>query len=491
MSTTALTPDGAARALPYPLLEPTRGEGPLARLQVRQGPQIMRLAWPTVLAMVSHTLMWTVDAIMLGHVSSLALGAAGLGGIITWTGYSLANNLSRISGTFVAQAHGRGDDDAIGDFTWQGLYVALAAGILLQVGGYFAFVALPLTRNPQDVQDLTYVYIKWRTVSAILTQVSFCFTGFLQGRQKVVAPMWAGVAGNVVNVVLDLWLIFGWSGVEIAGRRWLAMAPQGVAGAAIATSIGVAVSTVILALASFLPAESRRRYRLHQPRPLDWQKIARIIRVGAPAAWENFVDMSGFLFFTAIVGTTGAVALAANQAGLQLISFGFMPTWGITIAGSVLTGNWIGAGRPDQAAAYARQVYKVGGYYALGLAAVMIALRHHLFGIFTDDPAVLAYGPRLVLLLAPFQICDGLRMISIGVLQGAGDTRFPMIASMIVLWGGFIPATWATVVLGGGDVATAWIVGTAIYAVQAAVMFARFRGGAWQRAAIFGRPMKN
>ncbi len=262
---------------------------------------------------------------------------------------------------------------------------------------------------------------------------------------------------------------------------WLAMSPLGVAGAAIATSIGVAVTTTILVVAALWPADNRRRFRIHRPRPPDVAKIRRLVRIGAPAAWENFVDMSGFLVFTAVVGTTGAVALAANQIGLQLISFGFMPTWGITIAGSVLVGNWIGAGRPDQAAAYARQVYKVGGYYAIGLALTMIVLRHHLFGIFTDDPLVLEHGPQLILLLAPFQICDGMRMISIGVLQGAGDTRFPMVASMIVLWGGFIPATWASVVLGGGDVVTAWVVGTAIYAVQALVMYRRFRGGKWQR----------
>ncbi len=470
---------------PYPLLEPTSGEGPFARLRVRQADQVMRLAWPTVLAMMSHTLMWTVDAIFLGHVSSAALGAAGLGGIITWTSYSLANNLSRISGTFVSQAHGSGDDDAIGDYTWQGLYLALAAGAILQVFGYFSYLVLPLTHNPPEVLDLTYDYVKWRTASATLTQIGFTLTGFFQGRQRVMAPMWAGMAGNVVNVVLDIWLIFGWQGVALGGHQWLAMAPLGVAGAAIATSFGVATTTLILAVAALWPADLRRRFRLHRPRRPDLPQIGRLVRIGAPAAWENFVDMSGFLVFTAVVGTTGAVALAANQIGLQLISFGFMPTWGITIAGSVLVGNWVGAGRLDQAAAYARQVYKVGGYYALGLAVVMVALRHHLFGIFTDDPAVLRQGPQLILLLAPFQICDGMRMISIGVLQGAGDTRFPMVASMIVLWGGFIPATWASVVLGGGDVVTAWVVGTAIYAVQALVMYLRFRGGAWQRVKIF------
>ena len=302
-------------------------------------------------------------------------------------------------------------------------------------------------------------------------------------------PMWSGVAGNLVNVILDVWLIFGWSGFAFLGHRVLAVAPMGVEGAAIATSLGVFVSTLVLLGAAVLPGEVRRRYRLHRARRPDLRRIRGLIHVGAPAAWENFVDMSGFLFFTAIVGTTGAVALAANQISIQLLSFSFMPLWGLTIAGSVLAGNWIGAGRGDQAAAYARQVYKLGFYYSLLLATLFVILRHELFRAFSGDPAVLAYGATVLLILAPFQICDGMRMISIGVLQGAGDTRFPMIASMIVLWGGFIPATWLIVVHLGGNVVHAWAVGMAAYAVQASVMALRFHSGAWRRIRIFGREM--
>ncbi len=474
-------------ALPYPLLEPTPGASPLTHLQVRQGRQVLRLAWPTVLAMISHTLMWTVDTILLGHVSTAALGAAGLGGMITWTGYSLVNNQSRITGTFVSQAFGRDDHAAIGDYTWQGLYVALVGGFLLQLAGYFSYLALPLTHNPPEVLDLAYVYIKWRSASAVFTQVSFCLSGFFQGRQRVMTPMWSGLAGNVVNVVLDVWLIFGWQGFELAGRRWLAVAPMGIEGAAIATAIGVLVSALVLIVAAVTPAEYRHRYHIARPRRPDLSRIARILRVGTPAAVENFTDMSAFMMFTVIVGTTGTVALATNQISVQLLSFSFMPVWGLTIAGSVVTGNWIGADRPDQAAAYARQVYKVGIYYLLTLATLLVTLGPLLFRVFSDDPRVVAFGGVIVPILAAFQIGDGLRMISIGVLQGAGDTRFPMLASMVVLWLGFVPLTWYTVAHRGGDITAAWTMGTMVYAVQALVMYSRFRSGAWQRARIFGR----
>ena len=470
----------------YPLIDTAPSTTPLGALRVREGSQITRLAWPTVLAMLSHTLMWWVDSALLGRYATVDLAASGLGGVITWTAYSLFNNLSRINGTFVSQAHGRGDDRAIGDYTWQGIYVAVLFGLLLQTGGFFAYHILPLTRNDPAVLEHAYVYIKWRSASAVFTQVGFCLMGFFQGRRQVMVPMWAGVIGNGLNIILDIWLIYGWSGFALGGVTWLAVPAMGVEGAAIATSVGTFVAAVFQIVMLVGPRENRRRYRIHRPRRPDMRQLGRIFRVGSPAAWENFVDMSGFTAFMIIVGTMGMAAQAANTIALHLLSLVFMPMWGLTIAGSVLTGNWIGAGRTDQAAAYARQVYKLGIFYMLTLGTVYLLLGGRLFRIFTDDPAVLALGGGLVAVLALFQFPDGLRMVSVGVLQGAGDTRYPMFASMIVLWLGFIPLTYWLVIERQATVGSAWLGATACYTVMALVLYARFRSGRWREARIFG-----
>ncbi|MFH2050975.1 MAG: MATE family efflux transporter [bacterium] len=290
-------------------------------LRVHHGREIMALATPTIVTMLSQTLMWTVDTAMLGRVSSVALGAAGLGGMLTWASYSLFNNLSRITGTFVSQAHGRGNAGEVSRYTWQGLYIAIASGLVLQALGYYSYLVLPWTRNPADVQELTYVYIKWRSMSAVFTQLSFPLMGFFLGRRDVRAPMIAGIVANAVNVVLDVWLIFGWSGVSLGGRTWLAAPAMGIEGAAIGTSVSAALNAVILAgwaLAPWL----RDRYALHRARRPDLPAIRNMVRVGLPSAWEGFLDMSGFLMFTVFVGTAGAVPLAASQITIQqLIHF--------------------------------------------------------------------------------------------------------------------------------------------------------------------------
>ena len=453
-------------------------------LRVDHHREIIGLATPTVLTMLSTTLMWTVDTALLGRVSSVALGAAGLGGILTWATYSLFNNLSRITGTFVSQAHGRGDHQAVGHYTWQGVYIALFTGVLLTVLGWHSDHMLPWTRNPQDVQQLTYVYIKWRCLSAVGTQLMFALMGFFQGRRDVRVPMWAGIIGNGLNALLDVWMIFGWSGFELAGRTWLAMPALGIKGAAIATSIGTYVTTLALIIWAVQPA-LRRSYALHRPRRPDFRALWRMVRVGTPAAVEGFLDMSGFTMFTVFVGMAGAVQLAASQITLQILSFSFMPLWGLTTAASVLTGNWMGAGDPDQAAHYGRQTYKLGTYYSLGLALLIVVFRHHIFKVFSDDPEVLAMGAGLALTAALFQYFDGLRMLGSGILQGAGATIFPMVFTLVVMWGLFIPMTWYLVVQRGGDVLSAWLGASACYLIMGVGLWRRFESGKWKRTEIF------
>jgi MATE family multidrug resistance protein len=477
----AMEKDPAQQMLMPPL--PPAG-GWWSRFRVFNGREILALATPTILTMLSQTLMWTVDTALLGRVNSVSLAAAGLGGMLTWATYSLFNNLSRITGTFVSQAHGRDDHESVAHYAWQGVYIALFTGAILQAMGYFSYTVLPWTRNPADVQELTYVYIKWRSLSAVFTQLTFALMGFFQGRRDVKVPMYAGIIGNVVNMVLDVWLIFGWSGFELAGRTWLAVPAMGVQGAAIGTSVGTFLNAVALIGWAMAP-RLRRKYQIHRIRPPEWRAITNMVRVGLPSAWEGFIDMGGFLMFTIFVGTTGAVQLAASQITIQLLSFSFMPLWGLTTAASVLTGNWIGAGRPDTAAHYGRQTYKLGTYYSVALALVIILLRHELFKVFTNDPEILALGAGLAVSAAIFQYFDGIRMLSSGILQGAGDTRYTMLVTLVLMWGFFIPLTWYLIVVRDGNVIAAWYGASLAYLAQGFVMWRRFQSGAWKKIQIF------
>lgn len=447
----------------------------LERFGIRHGREIFSLATPTVLTMLSHTLMWTVDSAFLGHVSSLALGAAGLGGMITWTLYTVFNALSRMTSTFVSQANGRGDDRAVADYTWQGIYLSVATGILLMIAGHWSWIVLRWTGNAPEIQAASYVYIKYRMLSAAGTQVIMCLTGFFNGRRDMKTPMIAGMVANLLNVVLDYLLIFGHAGFPALGLK----------GAAIATSIAVYVNAAILCGRAIVPRGVRERYRMIRPRRPSLRKLTDMTKIGMPASVGDFIDMVGFTTFSALIGRAGAASLAASQITIQILSFSFMPLWGLTVAATVLVGNQIGAGDPDRAERYGNEAYLVCIYYVAFLAGVISLFGREVFHLFTDDPEVLVLAGGLALAAAIFQIFDGLRMIGLGVLQGAGDTRYPMLIALVVLLGVFVPATYWAIVIRGGTVAHAWFMGCISYLLMAGWTYARYRTGRWRTMAIF------
>lgn len=449
-------------------------------LKIKHSKEIVSLATPIIMTMFSSTLMWTADTILLGHYSSLALAAAGLGGLLTWALYSLFNNLSRISNTFVAQAFGRNDDHAVGQYVWQVGYISVIGGLILSLIGYFSNHALPWTNNPPEVIEQTYLYIKWRTLSAVFTQLGFCMMGYFQGRKQTRVPMWAGIISNSLNVLLDIWLIFGWSGFEFAGRTWFYAPEMGVTGAAIGTSVATTLNFLIMAAWALIPAIDRNRYKIHIPRNIDFKIIRKAIDIGMPSSLSGFIDMVGFSIFTVLIGRAGAVELATSQIQVQLLSFSFMPMWGLTIAGSVLMGNHVGNKDHDTAAMYGRQTYKMGIYYTLSLATILLVAGGRVYQIFTPDPAVLAFASTMVPLAAAFQIFDGLRMIGNGLLTGAGDTKPAMLIAFFAGWVLFLPLTWFLVVRMGGNVTVAWIGSVIIYALRAGLLWGRFQSNRWR-----------
>ena len=215
-----------------------------------------------------------------------------------------------------------------------------------------------------------------------------------------------------------------------------------------------------------------------------------LIRIGLPSSIDTFCDMLAFALFSSFIGRSGAVALATSQITIQLLSFSFMPMWGITTAATVLVGNLIGAGDPARAGRYAREIMVVGIAYTLALAAILALAGDRLYGIFTRDAEVLRAGATMAMLAAVFQAFDGMRMLTLGILQGAGDTRYPMWVSIGVLYGLFVPLSgWMSIGLHRG-VAEIWIAGCVAYALIAAALFQRYRAGRWKEIRIFSEPAK-
>jgi putative MATE family efflux protein len=196
------------------------------------------------------------------------------------------------------------------------------------------------------------------------------------------------------------------------------------------------------------------------------------------------MGMASFAVFITLVARMGDQSMAASQAFVMLLSLSFMQAVGISIAASTLVGRYIGSENPDFAARTHLSAMKIGIGLSLVVAILFIAFPTPLLRIFTDDPEIVALGRPLLLLGAFYQLLDATYVITEGSLRGAGDTRWPFMAELILGWGLLLPAAYILGVVLEGGLMGAWVGATIHVTVVAALFLWRFRSRAWQRIKI-------
>ena len=435
--------------------------------------EVIALALPVILTNLSATLMMTTDAAMVGRLGATELGAVGYGGIWFWTVLSLFAGTASGVQTFVAQAHGRGDERECGGWAWQGLYAVAP----LAVVGSAAFAAafgplLGLLAPAPGLAALAASYVHARAFGVVGFIAAMIVTGFFRGFGDTRTPLYGMVIGNLVNLVLNYGLIYGHFGLP----AW------GVAGSGTATAVAEWVYAAFLFVV-FRRRAVDRRFDTGLIRP-DRAVIARFLRTSAPIGGMWMLDMLAFAGFSTLVARMGTAEMAASQSLISLMQLSFMQILGLSIAVSTLVGRYVGAGDVTAAERSLTTTVRLGVLLSGLLGMIFLSIPRLCMGIFTDDPDVLSLGVPLLAVGAAFQICDSVGVLSAGALRGAGDTRWPFVVQTGLAWGVFLPAAYVVGVVLEGGLTGAWLGGVLYVAILGVAFHQRFRSGAWKRMAI-------
>jgi MATE family multidrug resistance protein len=385
----------------------------------------LKLAWPVIVAELGWMFMGVVDTVMVGRVAPEAIGAVGLGSILYFSAAIFGMGMLLGLDTFVSQAFGAGQLRECHRWLRDGVHLALLATPPLMAIGFAIVAAMPLMGLHPDVQRLTAPYVTIVSWGSLPLLLYAAFRRYLQALGLVRPVMLTLLAANLVNAFFNWVLIYGNLGAPALG----------VAGAAHATNLGRVFMAVTL-LAVILRHEHAHKVGLFDVPFLqvEWPRIVRLFRLGAPAATQLMAEVGVFGAVAALAGRIDPVALAAHQVALNLASITFMVPLGLASAGAVRVGHAIGR-RSIEGASHAG-----GAVIALALMAMSASALAFLTGaeplvhLFTDDPAVVAIGVTLVRVAAAFQLCDGIQVVTTGALRGLGDTRTPMLANLVGHW---------------------------------------------------------
>ena len=417
---------------------------------------MVRLALPVVAVQVGWMAMGVVDTLVVGRVSAHAMAAVALGNLL-FLGVSIFGmGVLMALDPVIAQAVGAGDDAAVSWGVQRGLVLTLGLTVLSTMALLPAGPLLVALRQPLEIVPTAVAYTRVALGGFLPFFLVVLVRALLQATGRVAAMVWATLAANLLNLVLNWVLVFGHLGAPAMG--------------AIGSSWATTLSRWALAL--FMVAFSWRRVQLRvfpfRREAFSLRPLARILALGAPIGIQYELELGIFSLVGLMMGRLGAIPMAAHQVALNLASITFMVPLGVSIAASVLVGHAVGRGdtREGRRAALAALVCGVG-FMALS-AIVLLSAPGALARAYTTDPGVARLAATLIPIAGVFQVFDGTQVVSIGVLRGTGDTRTPMFVNVLGYWVIALPlAAWLGLHTRAGPVGMWWglVVGLAVVAL--------------------------
>lgn len=439
------------------------------------GRRLLSMALPLIVSTGSWSIQHFVDRMFLAWYSPEALAASMPAGITNFTVMSLFIGTAGFVGTFVAQYTGAKQPKMVGPILWQGLYFSLIGGMVLFACAFFAEQIFAFAGHEENIQRFEVAYFRILCFGAFPAIGSSALASFFIGRGENLPVMWNNLLTTGINLLLDYAMIFGhWGFPEM-----------GIEGAALATVLA-GVFNFIFYAAFIFKGDANREYHTRKGWKLQPALLGRLMRFGFPNGVQFFIDVAGFTVFLLMVGRLGTVALAATNIAFNINTLAFMPMIGFGISVSTMVGNFIGAGKADDA----EKVSYVG--FAMTLAYMMFISLFYVItpGIFilpfaagsadANFDEIAALTTVLLRFVALYSVFDTANIIFASAIKGAGDTRFVMAMivtmSMLVL---VVPTYVALNVLGGGIVAC-WTIATVYVCLLGVAFYLRFRGGKWK-----------
>jgi multidrug resistance protein, MATE family len=437
--------------------------------------QLAVLGAPIIIAQLAQMANGVIDTVMAGHASAEDLAGVGIGTSL-WVPVLLffAGILGALQPTISGHAGGN-RWHKIMPTTWQGIYIALAAMVLMillltHLQPVLALLQLDKTTAP--IADGYLFAFSWG-IPALLLLIAL--RGFTDGLGHTRVIMAFSLLSTLLNLPLNYIFIYGFDFIVFN------LPAMGGIGCGWATSLSNWIATIALLI--YLNRSSvYKNFHLVD----DWiapkrEEIISLLKLGLPIGFTLFIEMSMFCMIALFIAPLGATTIAGHQIVLNLISVFFMIPLSLGMALTLRVSFLVGAEDHDEARLLARSSLLL----ALGISCINAPIlffgREWFASLYTSDLAVQQVAAKLFMLGAIFQIADVIQVTMINVQRGYKDTKIPMIIMLLSFWGLCLPLgyiltfnDWLIAPLGAAGFWTALIVGLSCAAILLTIRVYRF-----------------
>lgn len=381
----------------------------------------LRLALPVILTQLGAGLVGLTDTIMVGHVNAASLAAVSFANSIFVIGMCAALGISMAITPLVGQSYARGEHDKISDIFGNGTIFTAFMGIAVSL---IMLAIVPFFDNMGQAPEVITIakpYYIIQVASLLPFLLCCCEKQLLEGLGNTKAAMWVSMSTIVLNIILNYLLIFGKCGLPAMGAL----------GAAIASFIARALSPIILTIVIRKNAEWWQYIHNFSFKQLSWQSIREVGKVGLPIGGQSVLECMTFSISCIMVGWLGAVPLASHEIACQLSNITWMGIMGVGSATVIRVSHLYGAKDYKNMHDCAIASIHIALLYELITSIILISFNRYIPFIFTNDAAVAATAPMLIICCGIYQISDGMQVVGLSILRGMTDVQRPVIYSFV------------------------------------------------------------
>ena len=371
--------------------------------------------------MISATVMFFIDASMVGHLGAKASAAIGLVETTGWLMGGLGSAANMGFSVQVAHFIGANDMEAARRVLRQSIVCCIIWALVISITALCISPYLPywLGGNEEIARDAS-LYFAIFGLSGIFFQMEGLAGSMLKCSGNMKIPSMLNIGMCVMDVVFNYIFIY------ILG--------MGVMGAAVGT--GVAMLVTACAMMYFLIVKSKMLSLVGRPgsfKPKE-NTIRTAVKIGAPMGLQHLLMGGAYIVSTMIVAPLGTIAMAAHSLAITVESLCYMPGYGIAEAATTLVGQGIGAGQRLLTRSFARMSVALGIGVMTLMGVLMWIFAPELMALMSPVEEVIALGTQVLRIEAWAEPMFAAAIVCNGVFIGAGDTIIPAIMSLGSMW---------------------------------------------------------
>lgn len=384
--------------------------------------KIIVFSLPVILGELLQNFYHSMDAFVLGNFTgSKALAAITVCGFIANMFIAFFNGLSVGVNAVISRRFGRRDEAGLLSAVQAAFSFSVMLGVLSSCAGIFASpFLLQMTKVHPDYYDMSLAYLRIYLAGTMCTVIYNVGAGVLRAVGDSRTPFYILVFSGVLNIVLDL--------LFVPVMRW------GVEGAALATLISQGASAALIY--RFISARTGERcIRFSGIFTYGRDTIRMILDIGIAAGLQNSMTTISNIFVVRYMNMFDSLSVAGIGTAQGLDKFINISNKPLGITMTTFVSQNIGAGRFERMKAGRKSCFAVALTVTAVLSALLYIFAAECVSMFNSDPHVVTAGANMIAVVAPAYLILAVRDVLLGMMNGYGRGKIPMMLCFIGMLG--------------------------------------------------------